>query len=134
LSFSQAAHASDMVVSPGAETLAQADTCRQSQGRKQMLFQVTHKHSEETCPGVHSDKFDIGAWWNQVKGTSGIKVLGGYVSPMDHTIYVTVETDDFGALTRAMGPLNALGSGYTTPVVTLDAAIPMAEQGTFRQG
>jgi len=98
-----------------------------------MLFQVTHKHSEQNCPGVFPDKLETyGRWWNEIKNTPGLKVLSGYVSPMDHTFYITVEADDNAVLARALGPLNAIGSGFTTPVITLDAAIPMADQGAFR--
>ena len=64
-----------------------------------MLFQVIHSHSEETCPGVFPDKLKtFSAWWNEMKSTAGIKVLGGYVSPIEHNFYITLEADDFGAV------------------------------------
>jgi len=98
-----------------------------------MIFQVTHTHSHETCPGVHSDKLStFGEWWDAVKKNPNIKVLGGYVSPMDHVFHVTVEADDFNVVTRAMGPLNSIGTGHISGVITLDAALPMAEEGVFR--
>ena len=42
------------------------------------------------------------------------------------------EADDFSTVTRALGPLNTIGTGSITPVVTLDQAIPMADAGSFR--
>src|SRR5205823_3260568 len=69
-----------------------------------MLFQVIHSHSEESCPGVFPDKLKtFSAWWNEMKSTPGVKVLGGYVSPIEHNFYITLEADDFGAVARALG-------------------------------
>ena len=98
-----------------------------------MLFEIVHTHNHETCPGVHSDLLErYSKWWDEVKGTAGIKLLGGYVAPIEHTFYVTLEADDYGAVVRAMGPLNAIGTGQIVPVILLDQAMPLAESGTFR--
>jgi hypothetical protein len=98
-----------------------------------MLFQVTHTHNEETCPGVFPDKLKtFGEWWQGLKDNPDLKVLGGYVSPMDHVFHITIEADDFAVVARALGPLNTIGSGHTTPVLTLDQAMPIAESGGFR--
>ncbi len=67
-----------------------------------------------------------------MKRTPGVKVLAGYVSPMDHTFHITVEADDYPTLARALGPLNTYGTGHTSPVLTLDQTLPMAEDGAFR--
>jgi len=98
-----------------------------------MLFQVTHSHTNEQCPAQSPEQARrIGDWWQSLKNTPGVKVLAGYVSPMDHTFHVTVEADDYATLARALGPLNSIGSGHTSPVLTLDQATPMAEEGAFR--
>jgi len=67
-----------------------------------------------------------------MKNTQGVKVIAAYVAPMDHTFHITVESDDYPMLARALGPLNTIGAGHTSPVITLDQAIPMAESGAFR--
>src|SRR5689334_8583809 len=101
--------------------------------RNSMLFQVTHQHTEETCPGVFPERLEqYGRWWNELKNTAGVKVIGGYVSPMDHTFHITIDADDGAVLLRALGPLNAIGTGHTVPVVSLDQSMPMAEAGAFR--
>jgi hypothetical protein len=98
-----------------------------------MLFQITHVHTNETCPGVVEEIGErIGDWWHGLKDNADVKVLAGYVSPMNHTLHITVEAADYGAVARAFGPLNAIGAGETTPVVTLDQAMPMADEGVFR--
>ena len=98
-----------------------------------MLFQVVHTHNNESCPGQSSEQAKrFGEWWQSLKKTPGVKVLAGYVSPMDHTFYITMEADDYPALARALGALNTYGTGHTSPVLTLDQALPMVEAGAFR--
>jgi hypothetical protein len=98
-----------------------------------MLFQVTHVHTAETCPGAQASLLPRYAqWWQELKNNPNVKVLAAYVSPMDHTFHITVDAEDFPTIARALGPLNAIGSGHTSPVITLDQALPMADQGAFR--
>ena len=98
-----------------------------------MLFQVVHTHTNETCPGQSSEQAKrFGEWWQSFKKTPGVKVLAGYVSPMDHTFHITVEADDYPTLARALGPLNTYGASRTSPVLTLDQALPLIEAGVFR--
>ena len=98
-----------------------------------MLYQVVHTHTNETCPGRSPEQAKILAnWWQSLKKTAGVKVVAGYVSPMDHTFHITVEADDYPTLARALGPLNSFGTGHTSPVLTLDQTLPMAEAGAFR--
>ena len=98
-----------------------------------MLFQIVHTHTNETCPGQSAEQAKrFAEWWQAVKKAPGIKVLAGYVSPMDHTFYITVEADDYTALAKAMGGLNTYGAGRTFPVLTLDQTLPLAESGAFR--
>ncbi len=97
-----------------------------------MLFQVTHTHNEATCPGVFPDKLkSLGEWWQGLKMNPDIKVLSGYVSPIDHVFYVTLEADEFPTVAKALGPLNSIGTGHISPVLTIDQAMPIAEAGSF---
>jgi hypothetical protein len=98
-----------------------------------MLFQVVHTHNNETCPGRSPEQTKLLAnFWQNLKKASGVKVVSGYVSPMDHTFYITVEADDYPTLAKALGPLNSLGTGHTSPVLTLDQTLNLAEAGAFR--
>lgn len=98
-----------------------------------MLFQVTHSHSHHDCPAASPEATKkYGEWWQALKSTAGVKVLGGYVSPMDHTFHITVDADDYPTLARALGPMNSMGAGHTSPILSLDQAFPMAEEGAFR--
>ena len=98
-----------------------------------MLFQVVHTHTNETCPGRSAEQTKVLAnFWQALKKASGVKVVAGYVSPMDHTFYITVEADDYPTLAKALGPLNSFGTGHTSPVLTLDQTVTMSEAGAFR--
>mgnify|MGYP000892799653 CR=1 FL=1 len=93
-----------------------------------MLFQIIHSHTSETCPAKSPEAAKrSGEWWQALKKTSGIKVLVGTVSPLDHTFYITVEADDYPTLTRTLWPLLGIGTGDVIPVITLDQALPLAE-------
>jgi hypothetical protein len=98
-----------------------------------MLFQVTHTHTSASCPGQSPEQVKrITDWWQAMKNTPGVKVLVGYVSPMDHVFHITVEADDYPTLARALGPLNTIGQGHTSPVLTMDQVFAMAATGAFR--
>ncbi len=98
-----------------------------------MLFQVIHTHSLETCPARSPEETKRSSdWWQSLKKAPGVKVIAGYVSPLEHTFYITVEADDYATLTRALGHLVGIGEGDVIPVITLDQAFPLAESGAFR--
>jgi hypothetical protein len=98
-----------------------------------MLFQVIHTHTSEDCPARSPEQTKpVSAWWQSLKKTPGVKVLAGMVSPLDHTFYITVESDDYATLARTLGPLVSIGTGRVIPVLTLDQTFPMAEAGAFR--
>jgi hypothetical protein len=101
--------------------------------RWNMLFQVVHTHTFENCPARGAEQAKpISSWWQALKKAPGVKVLTGYVSPLDHTFYITVEADDYVTLMKALGPLLSFGDGHTVPVITLDQALPVAESGVLR--
>lgn len=98
-----------------------------------MLFQIVHTHTNESCPGQSAEQAKhFGAWWQSFKKATGVKVLEGYVSPIEHTFFITAEADDFATLARALGPLNSYGAGRISPILTLDQTLPMVEAGAFR--
>jgi hypothetical protein len=98
-----------------------------------MLFQVVHTHPVDKCPAQSAEAAKrFGDWWQSMKKAAGVKVLSGSVAPLEHTFYITVEADDFTAVTKALGPLVSIGTGQVSPVITLDQVFPMAEAGVFR--
>jgi hypothetical protein len=98
-----------------------------------MIFQIVHSHTLETCPGKSAEASKMATeWWQAFKQTPGVKVLAGYVSPLDHTFYITVDADDYATLSKAMGMLVAIGTGRVMPVLSLDQTLSVAQAGAFR--
>jgi hypothetical protein len=98
-----------------------------------MLFHVIHTHTVEECPARSPEQTRAySKWWQTLKKTSGVKVLAGYVSPLDHTFYITMEADDYPTLARVLGPLLSIGTGRVIPVLTLEQTFPIAEAGALR--
>jgi hypothetical protein len=60
-------------------------------------------------------------------------VLSGYVAPLEHTYYITVETDDFSTLTKAAGTLLCTGTGRVIPVLSMDAGARLTKSGAFKK-
>ena len=65
------------------------------------------------------------------RATRRSESISCYVSPSDHTLYLTLDADDSRALAKALAPINALGVGNTSPVLPLDDVLAMAEAGEF---
>ncbi len=98
-----------------------------------MLFHLVHTHTVADCPAGSSERTKrYSEWWQTLKKTSGVKVLNGYVSPLDHTFYITAEAEDYTTLAKAMGPLMSIGTGRVFPVLSLEQSFPIAETGAFR--
>jgi hypothetical protein len=99
-----------------------------------MIFQVVHTHSNEDCPGRSPEQLKpVADWWHGLKKAPGVKVLAGYVTPLDHTYYITLEADDYSIVSRALGTLLSIGTGRVIPVLTMDQTLPIAESGAFRK-
>jgi len=97
-----------------------------------MLFHITHTHRQEACPAVYPDRMEmLRHWWTQVNKTPGVNIISCVISPLDHTFYITAEADDFPTFTRALGPLNEIGSGQTVPVLPIETLLQIAEEGAF---
>ena len=89
-----------------------------------MLFQVVHSHTSQMCPAQSPEATkQANDWWQAMKKTPGVKVVAGYVTPLDHTYYITVEADDYPTLAKALGPLVSLGTGHVSPVTYIGPSI-----------
>jgi hypothetical protein len=95
-----------------------------------MLFQVTHTHTNKDCPAGSPELTKrFGDWWNGLKTTAGVKVLAGYVSPMDHTFHITVEADDYPTLARALGGHESHGQRAHQPSHRPGPGVPDGRAG-----
>ncbi len=87
-----------------------------------MLFVVTHTHTAESCPAGHPEALHQVASPEHAK-ESGVKVVGAYIAPAEHTQYFILESDELGAVVRFLRPLMSIGGHRITPVQTFQEAL-----------
>ncbi len=97
-----------------------------------MLFLQTSKHAPESCP-MHNEKVkkataDLMAKMDEFTKKYGIKIVGGWNSPSDHSIVVVYDAPSFENLLKfSMEPLVMDWSGYhmteTKAVLTMEEAM-----------
>jgi len=92
-----------------------------------MLFVAILKHSPEHCwarPENAKAMDEARKRWQErekVQKEIGVKILGAYVNPNEHTFYYILESDDYMKVTRFLGPpLLTYHSAKITPVVTIE--------------
>lgn len=87
-----------------------------------MLFVVTHTHTPESCPVEDPAAVEKLVQREHIQN-SGLKVLGSYISPPEHTLFLVLEADDYSQVIRYLRPMMTIGSPRVYPVETLEKAI-----------
>jgi len=87
-----------------------------------VLFIAIHEHSPESCPIVDPSPIALLADEEHIR-ESGVKVLGSYTAPPEHTLFFVLEADGYSQLTRYFRPLMTIGTPRIVPVQTLSEAI-----------
>jgi uncharacterized protein with GYD domain len=93
-----------------------------------MLFMYIHTHPAERCPVNRPDetkkmldKFEADA------KKAGMKVIGMYVAPHEHTVYGIFEASDLEAAEKAAIPMTLMGNARMIPVLTMQQAIAIGK-------
>lgn len=92
-----------------------------------MLFVVIHTHTPELCPSGKPElvkkTVDVVASEGHAN-KSGVKVLGSFVAPPEHTLFFVIEADDYGKIVDFFRPLMKMGTARIIPVDTLGKIVP----------
>ncbi len=95
-----------------------------------MLFVAIHTHTPELCPADSPEKIkktvDIVASEKHAKKT-GVKVLGSYSAPPDHTLFFVLEANDYDCVIDFFRPLMKLGTARIIPVGVLGKVVTKFE-------
>ncbi len=91
-----------------------------------MLFVVIHTHTPELCPSGDPEKarktIDVlGQEAHALK--AGVKVLGSYIAPPEHTIFFIIESESYEALVDFFRPQMKVGTLRVIPVSPLRSAV-----------
>ena len=91
-----------------------------------MLFHVTHCHTPELCPADSPKKMKktVGIVESDAHAKKvGVKVLGRYIAPAEHTQFFIVEAKSYETVTEFLRPMMKIGTQRITPVSVLGKAI-----------
>ena len=86
-----------------------------------MLFMYIHTHPVEKCI-VDKPQEISRMFLQQQEGAkkAGIKIVGTYVAPHEHTMFTIFEANDLGALEKALVPMTLWGDAQLIPIMTAD--------------
>jgi hypothetical protein len=87
-----------------------------------MLFVVTHEHTPENCPADDPAPVHKMADEDHIR-ECGVKVLGSYVAPPEHVLYLVLEADDYAQVVRYLRPMMKIGTPDIVPVQTVAEAM-----------
>jgi uncharacterized protein with GYD domain len=91
-----------------------------------MLFMYIHTHSVEKClADKPEESARILSAAQEATKKAGVKMIGNYVAPHEHTIYAIFEASDMVAVERALIPMTTWGNARLIPII---AAEQMASQ------
>ena len=83
-----------------------------------MQFVVTHIHEPSVCPAERPEVLKkLGHDLSDIEALKkGVKLLGAYVAPLEHTFFFIVEADSLAKVTDFLKPAAGLGTANVTPV------------------
>jgi hypothetical protein len=84
-----------------------------------MLFMYIHTHSPERCTiDKPAETLKMLADGQAAAKKAGIKWVGGWAAPHQHTMFVVFDTDDIAALEKVLAPMTLWGDAELIPLVT----------------
>ena len=109
-----------------------SDTEENVKGSERMLFVAVLKHSPENCFGrVENAEAaeELREQWkkrDEIRKEAGVKVIGAYINPNEHTFYYILETDDYKGVSKLLGPpMLTHHTAKITPVTRMKEAVAM---------
>lgn len=91
-----------------------------------MLFIVTLIHPPELCFGKEEYNEEGKRWFADLKSSAekhNVKVHGSWVTPIEHTFYLMLESDDFKAISGFLSPpILTHHTGKISPIITVEEA------------
>ena len=91
-----------------------------------MLFVYIHTHPLEKCLADKPEETRqmlLNA--QQASAQAGVKLLGIYGAPQEHTMFAILEADDFAAASRAMIPMITWGTARLIPVLSAEQMLAL---------
>ena len=91
-----------------------------------MLYMYIHTHPLEKCVIQKPEEAkNMLAKAQEEANKAGIKMLGGYMAPHEHTMYMIFDAPDIVALEKLLIPMTAWGDAELIPVMTFEQGMAM---------
>jgi len=91
-----------------------------------MLYMYIHTHPLEKCLIEKPEEMKkMFAKSQEGAKKAGIKMLGVYMAPHEHTMYVIFDTPDIVTLEKLLIPMTAWGDAELIPVMTPEQGLAM---------
>ncbi len=90
---------------------------------KKTLYVAHWTHTPENCPGRSGEGAKmLNKFWEGRKKAEekGIKILGAYVTVIEHDYFIIFEANDYSAAVEFFLPLVPSQTGKIVPVLTMD--------------
>ena len=96
-----------------------------------MQFVVTHVHAPSDCPSDQPEVMKkLGHDLSDVEAMKkGVKLLGSYIAPLEHTFFFLLEADSLAKVTDFLKPAAKLGTANVTPVDEFQKVVRQLSQG-----
>ena len=82
-----------------------------------MLFHITHRHSEATCP-FHNDDVRNASFGAVLESmtAAGVEVVGAWTDPPGHRMFFVLRAEQPGQLYQGLAPIIDQGTADIRPV------------------
>jgi muconolactone delta-isomerase len=89
-----------------------------------MLFMYIHIHPLEKCVADKpQDMKKMVAKAQEDAKKAGVKMVGAFVAPHEHTQYIIFDATDIATLEKLLIPMTLWGTAKLVPVITLEQAL-----------
>ena len=86
-----------------------------------MLFMYIHTHPVEKC--IADKPQEIAKIFSKAQEDTkkaGIKIIGNYSAPHEHTLYMVFEANDIATLERVLVPMTVWGNARLIPLTPVE--------------
>ena len=93
-----------------------------------MLFMYIHTHPLDKCVANKPEEMkNMAAKAREGAEKAGVKMIGSYVAPHEHTSYIVFDAPDIMTLEKLLIPMALWGTARLIPVITLEQAVTMVQ-------
>jgi uncharacterized protein with GYD domain len=93
-----------------------------------MFYMYIHTHPLEKCliekPEESRKMLSLA---REATQKAGIKIVGGYMAPHEHTMFMIFDAPDIVALEKVLVPMTAWGDAQLIPVMTFEQGLAMSQ-------